>query len=163
MWIPKSIISSDRTKDPAGSAFEFADYHPNEGMTLVELLAVMAILSILACLCLGGIHVAYVKATTAVWRIEAPRFITLIHERLSKYYQSKTEYPAWTAEDLHQRGVFDNRTMQFLHSANVSFIPFSSNDSDDKWVLRVVNIWPAEKHATGLLKESITKFGELHY
>jgi competence protein ComGC len=135
----------------------------DSAVTLVELLVVLCIICTLASLSLGAIHVAHARAMAALWRIEAPRFITLIHERLSEYYQSKTNYPAWTADDLHRRGVFDNRTMQFLRSPNVSFIPFSSTDPDDKWVLRVVNIWPLEKHATGLIKESITKFGDRHY
>jgi len=43
----------------------------------------------------------------------------------------------------------------------LAVIPFSSTDSDDKWILKVVNVWPEEKSFTGLLKKSVTKPEEL--
>ena len=95
-----------------------------------------------------------------VWRLEAPGFISLIQERLRTFYQSQTRYPAWTADDLYRQHVFDDRIMGFLRSRNVTFIPFSSTDSDDKWILRVVNISPEEKSPVGLLKKNVMKLEE---
>ena len=127
------------------------------GLTLLELLAVIAIIGLLASLLLGAVHKAHARAKDRVWRLEAPGFISLIQDRLSRYYQSQISYPAWTADDLYRRHVFDDRIMGFLRSPKVTFIPFSSTDPDDKWILRVVNIWPEEKSPIGLLKTSVTK------
>ena len=127
------------------------------GLTLLEMLAVIAIIGILASLLLGAVHKAHARAKDRVWRLEAPGFISLIQDRLSRYYQSQISYPAWTADDLYRRHVFDDRIMGFLRSPKVTFIPFSSTDPDDKWILRVVNIWPEEKSPIGLLKTSVTK------
>ncbi len=110
------------------------------GVTLLELLAVMAIIGILVSLLLGAVHKAHARVKDRVWRLEAPGFIALIQERLRKFYQSQTSYPAWTADDLYRRNVFDDRIMGFLRSPNVTFIPFSSTDSDDKWILKVINM-----------------------
>jgi prepilin-type N-terminal cleavage/methylation domain-containing protein len=126
------------------------------GLTLLELLAVIAIVGLLASLVLGGVHNAHARAKDRVWRVEAPGFISLIQDRLSRYYQSQISYPASTTDELYRRHVFDDRIMGFLRSPNVTFIPFSSTDSDDKWILKVVNIWPEEKSPTGLLKKSVT-------
>ena len=127
------------------------------GVTLLELLAVMAIIGILVSLLLGAVHKAHSSLKGRAWRLEAPVFIALIQERLSKFYQSQTSYPPWTADDLYRQNVFDDRIMGFLRSPNVTFIPFSSTDSDDKWILRVVNIWPEETSPVGLLKKSVIK------
>ena|SRR2546430_1344608 len=127
------------------------------GLTLLEILAAIAVIGVLASLLLGAVHKAHARAKDRVWRLEAPGFISLIQERLSKYYQSQISYPAWTADDLYRRRVFDDRIMEFLRSPKVAFIPFSSTDPDDKWIMRVVNIWPEEKSPIGLLKTSVTK------
>ena len=127
------------------------------GLTLLEMLAVIAIIGILASLLLGAVHKAHARAKDRVWRLEAPGSISLIQDRSSRYYQSQISYPAWTADDLYRRHVFDDRIMGFLRSPKVTFIPFSSIDPGDKWILRVVNIWPEEKSPIGLLKTSVAK------
>ena len=130
------------------------------GVTLLEMLAVMAIIGILVSLLLGAVHKAHARVKDRVWRLEAPGFISLVHERLRTFYQSQSSYPAWTADDLYRRHVFDDRIMGFLRSPNVTFIPFSSSDSDDRWILKVINISPEEKSPIGLLKRSVTKLEE---
>ncbi len=135
-------------------------HQSTSGVTLLEMLAVMAIIGILVSLLLGAVHKAHARVKDRVWRLEVPGFIALIQERLSKFYQPQTSYPAWTADDLYRRNVFDDRIMGFLRSPNVTFIPFSSTDSDDKWILKVINISPEEKSPVGFLKRSLTKLKE---
>jgi len=89
-------------------------YLSKGGLTLMELLVVIGFIGILVSLLLGAVHKAHAKAKDRAWRLEAPRFISLIQERMSRYYESQSKYPALTAEELHQRGVFDDRTMGFF-------------------------------------------------
>jgi len=111
------------------------------GVTLVELLVVMAIIGILASLLLGTVYKAHVYAKDKTWRIEAYNFCDYIKEHLLQHYQSQTNYPALTAAQLHQQGIFDDQIMDFLSCPHVQFIPFSSSDQDDKIILRIDNYW----------------------
>jgi prepilin-type N-terminal cleavage/methylation domain-containing protein len=137
---------------------------PDSALTLVELLMVVAIISILAGLLLGAVHVAHARIKDKIWRIEAYNFHDYIQQHLFRYYQSQTNYPVLAAEDLRQRGVFDDRIMDFLRCPHVRFIPFSSSDPDDKYILRIDNDWvfqtkpvPGHKNDLVLMKKHVTK------
>jgi hypothetical protein len=116
---------------------------------------------------LGAVQVAHAKSKDKIWRIEAYNFHDYIQQHLLRYYQSQTNYPALTAEDLRQRGVFDDRIMGFLRCPHVQFIPFSSSDADDKYILRIDNDWvfktkpvPGHKNDLVLMKQHVTKAKE---
>ena|ERR1035438_1123580 len=133
------------------------------GLTLVELLVAIAIFGILASALLGAVYKAHAYAKDKTWRIEAYDFCDYIREHLHRYYQSQTNYPALTATQLYQRGVFDDRIMDFLSCQHVQFIPFSSSDLDSKLVFRIDADWvkrpnPAlDQHDLYLLKETVTR------
>src|ERR1035441_4157888 len=116
-------------------------YQPISGVTLVELLVVIGIIGILACLSLGAVYKAHAYAKDKTWRLQAYNYCDYIQEHLSRYYQSQTNYPTLSAAELHQRGVFDDRIMDFLHCPHVQFIPFSVGDRDDKIILRIDDYW----------------------
>ena len=133
-------------------------------MTLVELLAVVAIIGILASLSLGAVYKAHAYAKDRTWRIEAYNFFDYIQEHLIRHYQSQTNNPALTAAQLHQQGVFDDRIMDFLSCPHVHFIPFSSSDQDDKIIFRLDVDWvsgtkpvPGHIHDLILTKKRVTK------
>jgi prepilin-type N-terminal cleavage/methylation domain-containing protein len=52
------------------------------GVTLIELLCVMAIMAILAALLLGGVSRAYNSARNKMWRMEADSFQGYIRDQL---------------------------------------------------------------------------------
>lgn len=72
------------------------------------------------------------------------QFICIIYHQLKSYGFSQTNFPALTADELHQRGVFDDQTMAFLKLSNVHFYPFSSADPDTNLVLSVL-LSPGQK------------------
>jgi hypothetical protein len=73
-------------------------------------------------------------------------------------------YPALTADELNQRGVFDDRILDFLSCSHVQFIPFSSGDPDNKIILRIDAHWvdgtqplPGQSSYLVLMKKQATK------
>ncbi len=120
------------------------------GLTLLELLCVIAIIGILAAMLLGSVNKAFMSAQNKMWRVQARDFYDYIQEHLSKYYQSQTNYPVLTAADLYQKGAFDDRIMNFLRCPHVQYIPFSMSDKTNKVVFQIDYDWMEnQKHATG--------------
>jgi len=133
---------------------------PNRGLTLVELLLVIAIIGILASLLFGAIYKAHAYAKDQTWRAEARSAYVRIRDRLSGYCQSHSTCPVLTAKELHQLGVFDDSIMDFLDCPHVQFTPFSSDDPDDKTILRIPNDWlwgvKSDRSSIILLKKTVT-------
>lgn len=74
----------------------------------------------------------------ALWERNADQFVGIVYNQLKSYCLSQTNFPALTAEELHQRGIFDDQTLAFLKLSKVHFYPFSSADPDTKIVLSMV-------------------------
>ena len=106
--------------------------------TLVELLLVIGIISTLASLLLAAVLKAKQYARHKTFQITAYSAISHTEQELGQYYLNQTNFPAFTAEQLGQKGVFDLHTMEFLRNPEVTFYPFSSTDADNKIILRVI-------------------------
>jgi len=111
------------------------------GFTLIEMLLVIGIIGILAALLLGGVNKAFVSSQNKIWRVQGQAFYDYIQEHLAKYYQAQTNYPALSADDLYQKGVFDDRIMNFLRCPHVQYIPFSMSDSTNKVIFQIDSDW----------------------
>ena len=139
-------------------------YQTKTGVTLLELLFVIGIIGILASLYLGAVHKARAYAMDKTWRLEAYNYCDYIQDHLAHFYQSQTNYPTLSAAELRERGVFDDRIMDFLSCRHVQFIPFSVGDGDDKIILRIDNDWISGKQPAPdrvndlvLMKKHVTK------
>jgi len=106
--------------------------------SLIELLCVIGIVLILASLLLVVVLKAKRYAQHKTFQIVAYDSFDRIQEQLGRYYENKTNFPAFTAFQLSQKGVFDLHTMDFLNNPEVTFNPFSSTDADSAVILRVV-------------------------
>jgi len=139
-------------------------YQLIRGVTLVELLVVIGIICILASLSLGAVHKAHAYAKDRAWRLQAYSYYDYIREHLFRFYQSQTSYPTLSAAELYQRGVFDNRILDFLSCKHVEYFPFSVSDRDEKVVLKIDEYWiwgdkpvPGQGRDLVLLKKQATR------
>lgn len=111
--------------------------------------AAIAVLCLIALIAVAFAYSAYRKRNNAGVQSlrdqDANQFICIIYSQLKSYSMSQTNFPALTADELHQRGVFDDQVMAFLKLKNVHFSPFSSDDSDTKLVFSVVTPGPKWK------------------
>lgn len=105
------------------------------GVTLLELMCALAVVAILVGLLLGPIQKARRRADLKLYQAAMSRVTASVREDLQKFYQGKPTFPAWTAEDLHDKGVLDAQVMRWIRAGWVQYYPFSSTDPDAKLVM----------------------------
>jgi prepilin-type N-terminal cleavage/methylation domain-containing protein len=108
----------------------------SKGLTLIELLCVISIITILLGLSLGTIMKARRHAEVRLYYAEGWRVFYNSEKRLHDFYQTKTNYPAWTVDELEQNGVFDSNTLKWMQDGLIEYHPFSSADPNGKVVMR---------------------------
>ncbi|MHB8519893.1 MAG: type II secretion system protein [Limisphaerales bacterium] len=154
-----NCIEDQEVPNSSKLRFTREDLRPTwKAFTLIELLIALVVIGILVSLLVGPLHNAYRRATLTQQLHDDYQLISLIHGQLAQFYETKRDYPAWTVEELHAKGLFDAKTMRFLESPQVTCIPFASQDPDDRWVLKVQVGEPHQGGSFfGLLKKQITK------
>lgn len=108
------------------------------GYTLIELMLTFAIISLLAALLLGTVLKAKRYARHKTFQITVYNDVMQMEQQLGRFYEYKTNFPAFTANDLAQKGVLNLHMLDFLNNPEVTFYPFSSTDPDTKVILRAV-------------------------
>lgn len=105
------------------------------GFSLIELLCVLAIISILASLLLTSVSRVYRRVKRFGGEMNAPAYIDEIRSRTLVYFGKTPSYPELGRDEFIKRCGIGSRAAAFLQSPEVVFVPFSSASPDDQVVI----------------------------
>ena len=115
----------------------FTVYRPSAGFTLLELLCVIALITILAGLLLGPVSRALRRARAMKWGNEAPVLLDSTVSQLKKHFQGKTGFPPVTLKALETADLLEPSQLRFLKDRRVTYYPFAGNNPDGQIVIEV--------------------------
>lgn len=104
---------------------------------MVELLCVIAIITVLAALILGPASRALQKTRADQWAEQAGVQLGSIVKKLQKHYQGKQTFPQVTLADLETNGLLNPAQIRFLKDSRVTYTPFASTDPEETVVIHV--------------------------
>jgi prepilin-type N-terminal cleavage/methylation domain-containing protein len=107
------------------------------GFSLIELLCVMAIITVLAGLVLGPASRALRKVRAEKWADDAEVQVQTTVRQLRTHFQGKQTFPRVTLQHLETNGLVGPVQLDFLKDRRVTFIPFAGSDPDEQVVIRV--------------------------
>ncbi len=107
------------------------------GVTMLELLCVIALITILAGLLLGPVNRALRRARAMEWGQDAPVLLQAVVTRLQKHFQGRKDFPPVTLAALEGGGLLEPSQLQFLKDRRVTFTPFAGTDPDEQVVIHV--------------------------
>ena len=108
------------------------------GFSLIELLCVIAIISILVSLIAGPALRALRRAKEMNAGFEGPGVAEIVETRLKNFFRPMASYPPFSADDLRKKGVFDSEMMRRIRTKEVIYHPFASNDPADPLIAEVL-------------------------
>lgn len=108
---------------------------PVRGVTLIELLCVMVILSILMSLLLPAVSRAYLKARSMSEEFEAPEIADLVITASRKYCTTVTNYRFESKSDFATKCGLPPKGRDWVVAWRTEFTPFGCQDSANKVVL----------------------------
>ncbi len=129
------------------------------GLTLVELLCVISIITVLASLLLGPASRVLTRVRADQWCEQATISLEETVHQLNQHFQGLDEFPSVTLEQIQAQGLVKPAQLHFLKDRRVTFIPFKGSDPGDKIVIHVQikrGFW-TESSELVEHKESITR------
>lgn len=122
------------------------------GVTLIELLAVIGIIMVLASLLLGPVHRAYARAKAMDW--EGKGTFGKASEQLRRFHLNVNTYPVLSPAQLHEMKAIDDDVFAFLRFGYVDYFPFSSESPPEALILRFA---PAKHYSYELYKSNLVE------
>jgi prepilin-type N-terminal cleavage/methylation domain-containing protein len=107
------------------------------GMTVIELLCVIAIILVLAGLLLGPASRILQRVRADQWANRAEIHLQETVEQLQKHCRARPDFPPLTLERIQSEKLLGSAELDFLKDRRVTFTPFAGLDSDDMIVIRV--------------------------
>jgi len=107
------------------------------GVTLLELLCVIAVITILAGMLLGPVSRVMQKSWAMKWSNEGTAALHSVVKRLRQHYQGREDFPQVTLSTLEAGGLLDSTQLRFLKDRRVTFFPFAGTDPDEHVVIEV--------------------------
>ena len=113
--------------------------HPSlgRGLTLVELLCVMTLISILAALLLGPAMRVLQKVRADQWSERAMMDLQSTVSQLRTRFQGRLDFPPVTMETIESAKLVQPAQLRFLKDPQVTFISFSGTDPEEFVVIKV--------------------------
>lgn len=108
------------------------------GVTLLELLCVIAIITVIAGLLLGPAARILKKMRADQWSNRASEELRLVVQQLRSQFRGREDFPAVTLERMASENLVGAAQLSFLRDRRVTFAPFAGSDADDKVVICVV-------------------------
>jgi prepilin-type N-terminal cleavage/methylation domain-containing protein len=107
------------------------------GLTLIELLCVIAIILVLAGLVLGPAGRALQRVRADKWGEDSSVRLQATVEQLRKHFQGRQDFAPVTLESIEAGRLVGPLELDFLKDHRVTFIPFAGADPDEQVVIRV--------------------------
>ena len=107
------------------------------GLTIIELLCVIAIIMVLAGLLLGPAGRVLKRVRADKWSEESSTRLDGVVQQLQQCFRGKQDFPLVTLEWIEANHVVSAFELDFLKDRRVMFIPFSGSDPDEKVIIRV--------------------------
>ena len=140
----------------------FTRHGIRRGLTLIELLCVIAIIMVLAALVLGPANRVLKRVRADQWADVSSARLQSTVEQLQKHFQGRPNFPLVTLERIEREHLVSSIELDFLKDRRVRFVPFSAFDPDEKIFIRV-SLDRGYLTEAGMLTESkgrITKLPE---
>jgi prepilin-type N-terminal cleavage/methylation domain-containing protein len=107
------------------------------GVTLIELVCVIAIIAILAAMLLPAVMRAYQKVRGMAQEMEAPEVAAMLEREVQGYCAGHPQYAFTDKADFLAKCGFAPKPGDWVRASSTQFVPFTFNDPTNETVLSV--------------------------